>query len=416
VQKNKYAILIGINAYHESLGGLKCCVQDCHRLAGVLAQGDDGIPSENILLLTDDRSGDKCPTFTNIHSWLESWLTRPTEDDTVLTFFAGHGRTMDGKCYLVPCDATLQTIHVTGIPVSYVQELLSRCKARQKLLIMDACHSGAGRDVAVMTSAMLDQLAGGKAIYTISSCDAEEVSHEWEDKQQGVFSYYLAEALSGGCEPDAKGRVTADSIYEYVYDKVRAWAAQKRCTQSPKRFYEGTGVVVLRQAEPDWRAIALRLQERLDQSEAEVQTLRTDNERRPSREETLTAKGHEDVDFEPQYVSGDAFGGLVTSKYAKQMNEVSEALAKKVRKGVIEIPVGEWNPDYTARAEWVNGALVRAFLERGFTVVEAEGEAVVEVKHILYDYVGTLEGCEIAVHAGSQVLWKGKILLPYSEI
>jgi uncharacterized caspase-like protein len=139
-------------------------------------------------LIADDQAEDRRPTYANIHSWLAAWLSQPKEEDTVFVYFSGHGREMGGKCYLAPGDATLQTMHVTGIPVAHVQDILVRCKARQKILILDACHSGAGKDVAAMSGSMLDQIAAGKGIYTITSCDADELSHEWDDKQQGVFS------------------------------------------------------------------------------------------------------------------------------------------------------------------------------------------------------------------------------------
>lgn len=249
----KWAILIGVNRYHESLGPLKYAVHDCRRVGEVLTQGPDGFPADHVLLITDDQSEDRRPTYANIHSWLASWLSQPKEEDTVFVYFSGHGRDMAGKCYLAPGDATLQTMHVTGIPVAHVQDILARCKAKQKILVLDACHSGAGKDVAAMSGSMMDQIAAGKGIYTITSCDADELSHEWDEKKQGVFSYYLAEALSGACPPDGQGRVTAESLYEWVYDRVRSWAARKRCTQTPKRFAEGTGAVVLGRARKDYQ-------------------------------------------------------------------------------------------------------------------------------------------------------------------
>lgn len=253
MKSNKYAILIGINRYHESLGQLKYAVNDCRCVASVLTEGPDGFPPDHVLLITDDQPEDRRPTYANIHSWLASYLAQAQDDDTVLVYFAGHGREHGGKAYLLPGDATLQTVHVTGIPVGYVQELLGRCKARQKLLVLDACHSGAGRDVVAMSGSMMDQIAAGKGVYTITSCDADELSHEWDEKKQGVFSYYFAEALSGTCPPDSQGRITAESLYEWVYDRVRSWAASKRCSQTPKRFAEGTGAVVLGRARKDYQ-------------------------------------------------------------------------------------------------------------------------------------------------------------------
>jgi hypothetical protein len=243
---DRWAVLIGINGYHESLGRLKYSVNDCRRVAKVLTTGDDAFPADRVLVLADDETAERRPTYANIHSWLASWLAQPDEDDTVLVFFAGHGREMNGKCYLVPGDATLQTIHVTGIPVPYVQELLNRCKARQKVLILDACHSGAGRDVSTMAAPMMETLSAGKGIYTLTSCDVAELSHEWDEKKQGVFSYYLAEALSGSCPPDAHGRITAEAVYDWTFGEVRSWCAQHRCSQNPQRFSQGMGALTLR--------------------------------------------------------------------------------------------------------------------------------------------------------------------------
>lgn len=271
---DRWAMLIGIDGYHESLGRLKYSVNDCRRLAEVLTAGEDAFRADHVLVLADDEVDDRKPTYAHIHSWLASWLSQPDEDDTIIVFFAGHGREMDGKCYLVPADATLQTIHVTGIAVPYIQDLLNRCKARQKVLIVDACHSGAGRDVVTMGPSMLETLSASKGIYTLTACDVDELSHEWDEKKQGVFSYYLAEALSGTCPPDGRGHVTADGVYEWVFDRVRDWARTHRCSQAPKRVCDTTGAIILRHAEPDWRRLATDLQTQLADTRHELEQLK----------------------------------------------------------------------------------------------------------------------------------------------
>ena len=271
---DRWAVLIGVNGYHESLGRLKYSVNDCRRLAEVLTTGDDAFPDDHVLVLADDEDADRKPTYGNIHSWLASWLAQPDEDDTVLVFFAGHGREMDGKCYLVPADATLQTIHVAGIPVPYVQELLNRCKARQKVLVLDACHSGAGRDVSTMAAPMMETLSAGKGIYTLTSCDVDEVSHEWDEKKQGVFSYYLAEALSGSCPPDAYGKITVDCVYEWVFDRIRDWTRTHRCSQTPRRVCDVSGAIILGRAEQDSRRLAVELQAQLTETRRELDRLK----------------------------------------------------------------------------------------------------------------------------------------------
>ena len=152
-----------------------------------------------VLSDAEGQSVDHLPTMGSIYSWLGEWLARPTENDLVLVYFAGHGREVKGSVYLAPKDATLNSIHTTGIPLKALHDMMENCKAAQKVLVLDACHSGAGRDVATMSPAFRDALNTGRGTYTIASCDSNQLSHEWTDQQHGVFTHYLVEAVRAGC-------------------------------------------------------------------------------------------------------------------------------------------------------------------------------------------------------------------------
>lgn len=76
---SKWAVVIGINGYHESLGPLNYSVNDCRRLTEVLTTGDDAFPAVHVLVLTDDEAAERKPTYASIHSWLASWLAQPDE-------------------------------------------------------------------------------------------------------------------------------------------------------------------------------------------------------------------------------------------------------------------------------------------------------------------------------------------------
>lgn len=71
--------------------------------------------------MTKPRSGSP-PTPTSTPGSPLGWLNQRRR--TRSWCFLPAGRAIDGKCYLVPGDATLQTLHVTGIPVPYLQDLL----------------------------------------------------------------------------------------------------------------------------------------------------------------------------------------------------------------------------------------------------------------------------------------------------
>jgi uncharacterized caspase-like protein len=267
---SKWAILIGINRYHESLGSLKYACADCRALRDTLISSQMGFPEDQVLLLDDQEAAEHLPTFANIHSFLGSWLSAPKKEDLVLVYFAGHGRLADGKMHLVPSDATLSSLHTLGIPLQQVQDVIERCKSERKLLVLDACHSGAGRDICVMTGGMQRELASGTGFYTISSCGPDELSHEWDKVGHGVFSHFLSEGLKGGCSIGPDGRLTVDRLYEWVHERVAKWAAQHRCSQTPQRFSKGSGTIVLAQSAPDHAAMAEQYRREAEEAKARL--------------------------------------------------------------------------------------------------------------------------------------------------
>ncbi len=241
---NKYAVLIGINEYHESLGTLKYCVSDAELMYETLMSEQCGFSQDNTLLLTDNQDSGKSPTYGNIHSWLGKWLSLPEDDDLVVVYFAGHGRHDNGDSMLVPRDATLDTVNVTGIKISYVQDLLERCKAKQKVLFLDACHSGSGRDVMPMTAQFYDQLQSSEGIYTIASCKQDQISHECDEKKHGIFTWALTNAIQKAI-PDNNGRVTLDAIFGKCRQTITNWCKPRRITQMPVRISNTTGDIIM---------------------------------------------------------------------------------------------------------------------------------------------------------------------------
>ena len=244
-QSKKWAVLIGINQYHESLGELRFCLNDARLMEETLLSPVCGFEPENVLSLTEDSPPDRQPTFGNIHSWLGSWLAKPAANDTLLLYFAGHGREQDGSTLLAPVDSTLETLHVTGIPIHVIHGLLQRCKARRKALVLDACHSGAGRDVAAVAPEFQTELQRAHGIYTLASCGADQVSHEWREKEHGAFTYFLADAIRSSCPADADGTVTLDRVYQCTHRSVTDWASSRRLRQEPLIIKNASGELAI---------------------------------------------------------------------------------------------------------------------------------------------------------------------------
>jgi iron(II)-dependent oxidoreductase len=72
-----------------------------------------------------------------------------------------------------------------------------------------------------------------------------EVSYEYKEKKQGVFTYFLVEGLQGKADQDGNGYVTVDESYIYVYQQVRGWASERKYNQTPHRETRAAGEIVL---------------------------------------------------------------------------------------------------------------------------------------------------------------------------
>lgn len=64
--------------------------------------------------------------------------------DRFVLLFVGHAVDIDDQAYLVPLEGEL-TVKESLIPLAWLYEQLEKCKARQKVLLLDVCRYDAGR-------------------------------------------------------------------------------------------------------------------------------------------------------------------------------------------------------------------------------------------------------------------------------
>ena len=134
------AVVIGIRAYDpDQLVSLPNAESEATDLFGLLERA--GYNGENSALMTNSSGNTQpelVPTKTNLLKRLESVATKLQAEDTVVFAFTGHGvQGQDGKLYLCPLDADLDETS-TLIPMETVYELIGRCKAEHKLIVLDA--------------------------------------------------------------------------------------------------------------------------------------------------------------------------------------------------------------------------------------------------------------------------------------
>jgi tetratricopeptide (TPR) repeat protein len=231
-----YALVVGVSNYRnlDASQQLLFAESDAEATYRTLISQEGGaFPAENVHVLLGRQA-----TLANIRHELEDWLpmvAQPT--DRVIVYFAGHGFVKDGKGYLAPYDVDPNRLATTAYPMTTLGTVLGqRVKARWKVLLTDACHSG--KINAETTSEALDAQFGSlpTSFLTLTATTEREASHEDPKLATGFgfFTYFLTQAWHGNADNDpCDGRITADELIEYVRSNVRRYAKDRNLSQTP---------------------------------------------------------------------------------------------------------------------------------------------------------------------------------------
>lgn len=244
---NRWAVLIGVNEYEDkaNYGQLHVCVKDVEAIRERLTAG--GFAPGRIRLLTDHMA--ELPTRANILTALKAVADATEPDDLLLVYYSGHGDEAGGESYLVARDGRRLVLSDTALPVSRVKAIIEEAPARAKVIILDACHSGAdigGKGPEPMSEEFIRRVfeqAEGLAI--LASCKQGQLSYEWQESERSVFTHYMLEALAGQADRDGKGFVTIQDANRHVANGVKLWASQRNASQTPTLQSAVAGDIIL---------------------------------------------------------------------------------------------------------------------------------------------------------------------------
>ena len=95
--------------------------------------------------------------------------------------------------------------------------MANKSKARNRIIILDCCHSGAV-GTSPITGGITTSINSGVTILTASKSDESAI----EVNGHGVFTNLLIDALQGGAA-DIRGEITPASIYSYIDQALGPW-------------------------------------------------------------------------------------------------------------------------------------------------------------------------------------------------
>ena len=205
----RIALIVGINHYEHG-DPLYGCVDDAHTVKTALDRHGDGSINFDCKIFTGTGPTDKV-NRTLLKDHVSEFFKK--QADIALFYFAGHGHIEATGGYLLATDSRRGD---EGLSLSEVLTMANASPARNKIIILDSCHSGiAGTPP---SSENLASLTEGLTILTASSAD----QYATEENGQGVFTTLLVDALYGGAA-NLTGDITPGSIYAHVDQSLGAW-------------------------------------------------------------------------------------------------------------------------------------------------------------------------------------------------
>lgn len=225
------ALIVGIDHY-ERLGRLDGCVSDAVAVRTALERNADGSPNfvaPNVLTAPD-------ATRPVYRRELKEAVRALFVDDAevALFYFAGHGHVEDTGGFL--CSSECEGGD-EGLALSEIMSMANRSPARNRIIILDSCHSGIAGSHAI--SPGLAEISKGVTILTASTAEQSAVEKRGDG---GVFTTLFVDAINGAAA-NLIGDVTPGSAYAHIDQSLGPWAQRPVFKTNVQRF------VSLRKAE-----------------------------------------------------------------------------------------------------------------------------------------------------------------------
>lgn len=217
-----WAIVVGVTEY-PTMPKLQYSDDDAMNVASFLRSPEGGaLPDSQLIVLLNGEA-----TYNNIIESISSLFEKADDDDLVIFYFAGHG--LEGFFLPADYDGTKNAL-AHGV----VNSLLLDSKAKYKLCLADACHSGSLLNLVASRSTSAEQTVRKyyrafkdirRGVSLIMSSKSEEYSLESNGLKQGLFSHFMVRGMRGEADSDQNKIVTITELYNYLQKNVSEFSA-----------------------------------------------------------------------------------------------------------------------------------------------------------------------------------------------
>lgn len=204
----KKALLIGINVYPAG-NELRGCIEDINSVKAAIERHGNGSPNFGVKMMPNvQTSGEVMDAIRKLFAG---------NDDTALLYFSGHGyMNSTGAEIVMPQDIATPGQYYTGIQMSTIMSIVNASNVRNKIIILDCCHSGnIGKYELQDMGSILNT-----GVSVLTACREDEVA--MEAGGHSIFTELLCTALNGGAS-DYCGNITIGGVYAYIDRSFGPW-------------------------------------------------------------------------------------------------------------------------------------------------------------------------------------------------
>ena len=204
------AVLIGSSTFRDArLAALPGVANNVADLAAILTDAELlGWPAQRICTLLD------CVDTSELIGQLSQLAGKAF--DTFVVYYSGHGLlSNDGDLVLATPAARADMPKYTGLPYACIRDIVDRCRAARRIVILDCCFSGrALRAMSDPATAVIGQV-DADGIYVLTSAPATSTSVAPEGARNTAFTGGLLQILASGI-PGASELLSLDEVYDHA--------------------------------------------------------------------------------------------------------------------------------------------------------------------------------------------------------
>jgi hypothetical protein len=229
----RYAVIVGDDAGAADEQRLRFAETDAQHVAELLGEVG-GVPDENQVVLRGKSAEQMRRALIATNERIRSGQ-HAGRDAVLIVYYSGHG------------DADALHLGDSQLPLRELEALVRGSAAQVRILVIDACRSGAvtrvkgGRPAPPIVLSDTEDL-DGEGVIVLTASAAGEDAQESDDLGGSFFTHYLLSALRGAADDNGDQVVTVAEAFRYTRDRtILASARTLSGVQHPTFHYDVRG-------------------------------------------------------------------------------------------------------------------------------------------------------------------------------